>query len=270
MPEDSGHAKKAESKPTGATRKRSTIDFPYLDLDNAIEIAQAVRNMGGDSCEWKQLATKLNVSAEGGGFRMRLLTAKTFNLLTYERGTIQLSDLGIRAADPVTERRSRYDAFMAVGLFKQLFEKLDGQTLPPQAAIERMMEQIGVTAKSKERARQVFLRSAKQAGLFELSSDRLSTPPSVSTFRASPAAQAEPEPTAKRNGGHEPPSGLHPFIEGLLRTLPKPDGDWSFPDRAKWLQAAANIFDLIYLDPEKENGASSISIALKKGEAKSA
>jgi hypothetical protein len=38
----------------------------------------------------------------------------------------------------------------------------------------------------------------------------------------------------------------HPFIEGLLQTLPEPHTDWPAQDRAKWLQTAANIFDLIY------------------------
>ncbi|MGC2410504.1 MAG: hypothetical protein WA441_11055, partial [Methyloceanibacter sp.] len=38
----------------------------------------------------------------------------------------------------------------------------------------------------------------------------------------------------------------HPFIEGLLRTLPEPFSEWPATDRAKWLQTAANIFDLIY------------------------
>jgi len=47
-------------------------------------------------------------------------------------------------------------------------------------------------------------------------------------------------------GGGKPPSGLHPFIQGLLQTLPAPETDWSAVDRVKWLQTAANIFDLIY------------------------
>jgi len=31
-----------------------------------------------------------------------------------------------------------------------------------------------------------------------------------------------------------------------LRTLPEPFSDWPASKRAKWLQTAANIFDLIY------------------------
>jgi hypothetical protein len=41
-------------------------------------------------------------------------------------------------------------------------------------------------------------------------------------------------------------SGLHPFIQGLLSSLPEPETNWTVEGRAKWLQAAANIFDLMY------------------------
>jgi hypothetical protein len=41
-------------------------------------------------------------------------------------------------------------------------------------------------------------------------------------------------------------AGLHPFIQGLLDTLPEPGTNWAVEGRAKWLQAAGNIFDLMY------------------------
>lgn len=162
-----------------AATSKSTIQFPYLDLDNAIAVVKAVRSVEGDRCEWNQLAIKLGVAANGGGFRMRLLAAKTYGLLTYDRGIVQLTELGMRAADPLREKRARFDAFMSAGLYKQLFDRLNGQTLPPVAAIELMMERLGVSAKLKEKARQVFMRAAKNAGLLELSNDRLSTPPGL-------------------------------------------------------------------------------------------
>lgn len=39
---------------------------------------------------------------------------------------------------------------------------------------------------------------------------------------------------------------LHPFIEGLLKTLPREGSTWSHRQRAKWLTLAANAFDMIY------------------------
>jgi hypothetical protein len=55
----------------------------------------------------------------------------------------------------------------------------------------------------------------------------------------------------KGSGGDEGGRRLHPFIQGLLDTIPEiPDQrqkpEWPVPERAKWLQTAANIFDLIY------------------------
>jgi hypothetical protein len=40
--------------------------------------------------------------------------------------------------------------------------------------------------------------------------------------------------------------GLHPFIQRLLKTLPEPETEWASMALVKWLQTAANIFDLIY------------------------
>jgi hypothetical protein len=55
------------------------------------------------------------------------------------------------------------------------------------------------------------------------------------------------EPEHKRNGeGGGDHTELHPFIQGLLKTLPEPETDWPSAARVKWLQTAANIFDLIY------------------------
>lgn len=42
------------------------------------------------------------------------------------------------------------------------------------------------------------------------------------------------------------PVHRHPFIEGLLATLPNQGENWPSKDRVKWLVLAANAFDLIY------------------------
>jgi hypothetical protein len=65
------------------------------------------------------------------------------------------------------------------------------------------------------------------------------------------------------NGGDQtpptpPPPPRHPFIEGLLQTLPDPEEDWPAAGRVKWLQTAANIFDLIY----KGDGGIKIEMAM--------
>ena len=71
------------------------------------------------------------------------------------------------------------------------------------------------------------------SGLSRVETAPLETPPK------------EPHKDTKRgSGGEEPPR--HPFIKGLLETLPPAHSDWSIPDRVKWLETASNIFGLIY------------------------
>jgi hypothetical protein len=62
----------------------------------------------------------------------------------------------------------------------------------------------------------------------------------------------------KGNGNGGGDIGDHdPLILGLFRTLPEPEADWPAKDRLKWLQTAANIFDLVY----KGEGGIVVSLA---------
>ncbi|SCC91307.1 conserved hypothetical protein [Thiomonas sp. X19] len=117
-------------------RERSTIEFTYTDLDNAIEVVKAVHNVGGTACDYDQLAAGLGMEAKGGGFRMRVLGAKAYGLLTYERGgRITLTELGKKIIDPEHARSSRVDAFLNVALYQRVYEQFKGSQLPPQAGL---------------------------------------------------------------------------------------------------------------------------------------
>ena len=239
-------------------RGRSTVEFPYFDLDGAVEIAQAIRELGVSSCEQTSLAAKLSMAPDGGGFRMRIITAKIFNLISYGRssnGIIELTEIGKMIAEPQTEKRGRVDSFMSVSLYKTLFERLKGQTMPPPVAIEGLMQTLGVAPKQKDRARQVFLRSAKQASLFEIAPDRLTYPVMFNTGNATPNSTSEIHEKHKSSDEENKKThkSLHPFIQGLIQKLPEPDSEWDLVARAKWLTTAANIFDLMY-SPGSDTG----------------
>ena len=60
-------------------------------------------------------------------------------------------------------------------------------------------------------------------------------------------SDAADEPAQKgRKGGGGNGSGYHPFVEGLLQTMPEPGTLWAIEGRAAWLEAAANVFKLMY------------------------
>lgn len=249
-----------------APSERSTIEFPYADLDSSVEIVNGVHQIGGTACEYEQLAAHLGLEAKGGGFRIRVLSAKTFGLLTSERGgRITLTDSGREIIDPQTEKNARIKAFLSVELFEKVFSTFKGRPLPPIAGLERALGEMGVGAKVVKNARQVLMRSAKQAGYFELSADRLTTPSNRSGHVSHEQGGIAPPKRGNGNGGEggEPDIDLHPFIEGLLKTLPKPESNWSIASRVKWLQAASHVFDLIYSTEDGSNQEETATIEIK-------
>jgi hypothetical protein len=241
-------------------RGRSTVEFPYTALDDAEEIAGAVRHVGGTACDWEQLATKLNQAPKGGGFRLRVSGARTFGLIDTDRGRVELTDLGIRILDPAHQRAARVESFLAVALYKQVFDRIKGQLLPPPAALERMMEQLGVPPKQKDKARQVFMRSAKYAGFFELAADRLSLPPNAGANqeRVAPSVDRGQDAPSQgvgfqsqgSNNGNADNRSIHPAILGLLRDLPAAGTSLSAKRRDSLKSAFSAALDYIYPDPE--------------------
>jgi hypothetical protein len=269
-------AKKQESQPaeapetqeTDTGRERSTIAFPYLDLDDSAEITKAVHTVGGSTCQWDQLAAELGQSAGSGSFRLRVQTAKMYGLLTYDRGTVTLTSLGTRLADPGQEKAARVDAFLTIPLYKRVYDDFKNGTLPPSSGLETAMVGFGVAAKQKERARQVFQRSATQAGFFTYGTTKLVMPSIKANASASPTLEPEVEPNPdkkkkKEETGDEP---LHPLIAGLLEELPKPKTEWPCEERKKWLEMVAGIFSVIYKDSDDSRG--SLRVTVEKGSVK--
>lgn len=259
-------------------RENSTIVFPYTDLDNAAEVVRGIHHAGGTACDYDQLAAQLKVEAKGGGFRLRVNGAKTYGLINYERGgRLSLTELGRQLTDPHQERAVKMAAFLNVPLYIKVYEQFKGSPLPPQAGLERAIASMGVGPKVKEKARQVLLRSAKQAGFFDAAPDRL-VKPSIRVEHQDQAADTNRRSEETRQqqnnsgsglgtgGGNDGGGGngeeLHPLVRGLLMTLPQPSSDWSTQDRVNWLTMASSIFKMIYTDPSQGD----IEIKLKGGQ----
>jgi hypothetical protein len=258
-----------------AKREQSKISFPYDDLDGAAAIARAIHELHGSECQTEQIAAHLKQSPKSSSFRAQVSSAKVFALVSGGQGTVALTKLGSFICDQQQEKAARVDAFLAVELYKAIYEKFKGIALPPDNGLEAAMVTLGVARKQKERARQVFKRSAQQAGFFHFGNDRLVLPAIKASAAAAAAIIPEganenkqpPDNSERRNGGGgSDGTGHHPFIQGLLKKLPQADTEWPMDARSKWLEAAIRIFDLMYTD--SDDGRRSITIELKKDSAK--
>lgn len=270
--ESTAEALKPENTGEKATLDRSSIKFPYLDQDDSVELARKVFELGGKSCDKVALAAGFNVSAEGGAFGLRLATAKMYGFISAEKKTVSLTELGQKVVDPDTEKAARAESFLQVPLYDKLYEDYQGQLLPGNDGLEMHIVKLGVAPKQKDKARQVFQRSAKQAGFFSIANNRLVAPQFKGT---SDVLLLGDNPDGGNGKGGTlppppPPRGpeLPPHVQLLVSKLP-PEGEktWGMTGRKKWLEAALKIFDLIYETDPGDNTELLISFKGNDGSA---
>jgi hypothetical protein len=92
--------------------------------------------------------------------------------------------------------------------------KVESLKPPPPPPVERQMEQLGVSPKQKERARQTFMKSAQYAGFID----------------------------SDGTDGLE----LDPLLIALLKKVPSPEKGWPGPARVRWFRTFAMNMSQIY------------------------
>jgi hypothetical protein len=239
-------ADSSKAAPVGAKaegkRFRSEIEFPYADLEQAVELAHTIHTKAGSSCETDELAAWMGQTASGGTFRTRVGAARMFGLVETGGGRVTLTQPGRDVLDGSgSERAARVAAFLNVELFRVMYDQYKGNALPPPPALERQMEQLGVSPKQKERARQTFMKSATYAGFIDATSGRF-VKPGIVTKEETPRVAGEQQiPFGGGDGG----GPNDPVLKALIQKLPK-QGPWSSEERANWMRMMTMAFDMAY------------------------
>ena len=96
-----------------------------------------------------------------------------------------------------------------------------------------------MSEKQKGRARQVFERSAEQAGFFEHGKNRL-VAPGVASGQHPPKGKDVGSGNDSGTGGSD-----DPLIRALIQKLP-PNGPWSADERVTWLKMLTMAFQITY------------------------
>lgn len=236
----------AEAPGAAQSRQRSTIGFPYMDLNASVDLAEAIHgHVGHGDCDDDQLAAWTNQSAKSSGFRTQVYAARMFGVLDGESGRHRLTDLGRAVVDPNQAREARARAFLNVPLYRAVFENHRGGVLPPAAALEREMVGLGVAEKQKDRARQVFERAADQAGFFEHGRNRLVAPGVQRGETPPPDDKGKGGGGGGNGGGNGGGSEPDPVVKALIDKLPK-QGPWPVEERVMWLQMISMAFQMAY------------------------
>src|SRR5262245_48001181 len=108
------------------SRAQSAIQFPYVDLQGAVEVAQAVLAAGGVPLDRDQLAAALDMAPGSGGFSIKIAAARMFGLLELSAGKNQLSPLGFEILDPTRAKAAMATAFLNVPLYRRVYDEFKG------------------------------------------------------------------------------------------------------------------------------------------------
>ena len=258
-----------ETEQVGRKRReigRSTVEFPYGDMADALQVARGIHDNAGFQCTIDQLAYWLgHESVKSSTFRLKLATARTFGVVEYERDSIRLTSLGERIVDEDTTGAARIESFLNVPLYNQLFERFKGRQLPGNpSALDIVIAQMGVSQKSADRARHAFMRSADQAGVLTPSRDRMILPTNFARpeliageqVMVGNASQLQTNDVVMQPSSAQtsrPESAMpgvaaasNTLLRGLFEALPSPGTAWPDESRQDWLKLAEFVFKQVY------------------------
>lgn len=256
----------AETASSGGNKRRnerSTIAFPYVDLDSAVGVARAAQQEAGLV---ERLPTALGfTSVENGSFRLRMAATRIFGLIEVHRDKADLTDLGFRILEPSSAPQAKADAFMYVPLYREIYERHKGRPLPSDPALEADMVRLGVAPKQKDKARQIFKRSAQEAGFYDPRTGRLAWP-KLGTYPGGvpdadgavlPITKDEAVlPTAGRSRtDYMSSSELPPVFMGLVQQLAENGSTWSESEQKAWVQAVEAAFKFAWPRRREPNGS---------------
>lgn len=248
-------------------RAQSGIPYPYYNLDLSIDVARMIQEKGGGECSSAHLASFLSYkSARSGTYLTRLSSAKIFGLVEGRGDSLRPTERALSIINPVMpddRRRENINAFLGVPLYREIYERFKGKSLPPEVGLRNLLRStLQVVQDRVNPAARVFYESAEQAGFFETSHDRTQLiPPLLSKGHTSSAPKEDrskdvaeestPTPERPRSAGGEGTGGIHSALAGLLRELPQP-GPWEARKKQQFLDAFIALFDFIYPSETKE------------------
>jgi hypothetical protein len=252
----------------GASRRVSGVSVPYFNLSDSIAVARVMHDRAGGECDRPQLAAMLNYKGvKNGAFMARVTASKAFGLVEQEQDRLKVTPRARAILSPVTPAqadRAKVEAFLAVDLFRMVYEEYKEHTLPSDVGLRNLLAtKYNVVKDRLAPTVRIMKESAAEAGFFKAGGDTRMVMPILAA--QGPSTAPEPKREEKRResgehrvggngggGGYDPPD-IHPAILGLLRELPPAGTALSRKKRDALIGAFTATVGFIYPDVE-ENG----------------
>ncbi|RYY28902.1 MAG: hypothetical protein EOP41_02885, partial [Sphingobacteriaceae bacterium] len=141
------------------------LNYPLASFQKAFTLADAVDALGG-SCSVENCALKMQRKISGG-FMVIISSAQKFELVTFDKGVITISENYklIKHSYTNTERITFLrKAFLAPQVFSILFERFKGKELPVDMLDKILIREFGVEEITAGRVSGYFTDGLKTCG----------------------------------------------------------------------------------------------------------
>jgi hypothetical protein len=151
---------------------RKEASYPLYPLDEALTIAEAIRDLGGSRMAVSKalLAKHLHYAETGPSFVQRIASAKSFGMID-GWGTYSLTEHGKRFFYPTNDSDKKMALLYFLSypaVFKALIQRFDGEKLPNNELIGNILHQNpSIPASWKDRLASMFVRSAQHAQIID-------------------------------------------------------------------------------------------------------
>ena len=250
----------------------------------------------------KQLNVLLGYAAASGPERKAVSNRDVSAIVGIHENTVSIcnpffQDIGLlikegqksRPSDEVAdyaqanEWDSEKSAYKLAGVFRKswfglsLIPKLTFRQLSKDEAITFLANEAKAPKEYKSNL-ETILEYLKAAGVIQSDGVTISLGPNARENSENLGAHGKQPPLDVQDQGSKnkdqnqelpPQLQVEPLIIGLFEKLPPSNTDWGLADRAKWLNLAASIFDMVYVDEDKSGINISLegkTLSVKKGE----
>jgi hypothetical protein len=125
----------------------------------------------------------------------------------------------------------------------------------PERSLSRQLDRPDERNEADVRTQERLERIVEQNGREQNSRDRNSRDLDREPIPLAAVAAKASQPILRKSD-----DGTDPLIQGLFSKLPEPETEWPLAARQKWLQTAANIFDLMYAPNQADAGELAIRV----------
>jgi hypothetical protein len=273
--------------PGQPVRPRPTAEqrYPKYDLTTCIDLADKVKNKGGNDCSVEHLGAFLGyTNTTGGGFATKVANARMFGLIETVQGRYRITPRAETILYPASEaerQRALTEAFLNVPMYSRVYEMHRGQRLPAALGLKNLLHrefQIPV-GDQVTLALRVMMDSAEQAGMFQATQGQRTK--MVLPVIGSASTLTERREIRQNNGGGGGGSGdggggdqadrggrvdhgdggrgappVHGALAGLLTLIPASPGPWSGRDAfdSAWKSTMDVLYPKAAAKPESVEG----------------